>query len=193
MDVFSQPMLTLGAEYFVTNNLSFSAEYGTVFTERLGGNKPDIEILDNKGRMFRYELKIYNFLSKSKNPRFNKYIGFETRFIRYQFNDDITYNVTNDNISYFVNETFGVRKSVNVYNLKYGINYPIGKKFYIDLYSGVGLRVRTIESINRNFNPETDTIFEEDDDCYFCFRRNDESDSGTFFNFALGFKFGYKF
>ena len=95
MDVFTQPMLTLGAEYFITDNLSFSAEYGTVYTDRLGP-KPDNEIFENKGRSFRYELKLYNVISRSKNPRFNKYIGFETRFIRYQFNDEIDYSVTNE-------------------------------------------------------------------------------------------------
>jgi hypothetical protein len=194
MDVFTQPMLTLGAEYFVTNTISLSAEYGTVYTKRLG-DKPKLKILKTKGRSFRYELKIYNILGQSRNSRFNNYLGFETRFLRYQFNDENNFRAVNEDIQYFVNIPFGVHKKVDIYNLKYGINYPIGKHFYFDVYTGLGVRVRDIKNIYNSTPPEQDTSFlnDDDDDCYLCFRKNKEQDSGSFFNFTLGFKFGYKF
>ncbi|WP_299130809.1 hypothetical protein [uncultured Winogradskyella sp.] len=191
IDLFTQPMLTIGGEYFFTDRVSFSAEYGTVYTDRLGG-RPNLELYKNKGRSIRYEIKLYNTLIKPKNPRFNKYIGFEARYIRYLFNDNISYTATDEEISFFVRETVGVTKTVDIYNLKLGINYPIDKRLFIDLYSGLGIRIRRIENLNNTFNAETDTLI-VDQDCFLCFRKNEAQDSGTFFNFTLGFKFGYKF
>ncbi len=194
MDIFSQPMLTLGAEYFITDKLSVSAEYGTVFTERLGsGRNPKLRLVEDKGRAFRYELKYYNLLSISSNPRVNEYIGLETRFIRYQFNEDISYTRELDEITFTIDETLVVRKSVNIINIKYGLNYPIGKKLFIDLYSGFGVRLFDIKNHNRNYNPETDTLI--DDRGHHDFRRRNVEglNSENHLNFTLGFKFGYKF
>lgn len=195
IDFFTQPMLTLGAEYFVFKDVSISAEYGTVFTKRLG-KKPKFEVFKNKGRAFRYELKLYNLLGKSRNQRFNNYLGFETRFLRFQFSDQDSYYTTNEDINYYVNVPFGVDKKVDIFNLKYGVNYPIGKRFYFDVYTGLGIRIRDIKNIYSTEPPERDTTYftdDDDDHCFFCFRRNETQDSGTFFNFTLGFKFGYKF
>lgn len=195
IDVFSQPMLTLGAEYFVTDNISVSAEYGTVFTKRIGsGHNPDINIVKNKGRAFRYELKYYNLLSISSNPRVNEYIGLESRFIRYQFNEDISYIRELEEIRFPIDETLVVRKSVNVFNIKYGLNYPIGKHLFIDVYSGFGIRIFDIKNLNRNYNPETDTL-DDDDRWHLDFRRRNIEglNQDRHFNFTLGFKFGYKF
>ncbi len=194
MDIFSQPMLTIGAEYFFTDRMSFSAEYGTVFSERFGsGRNPRLRIVEDKGRSFRYELKYYNLLSISSNPRVNEYIGFEARFLRYQFNEDISYRRFNEEISYFINETMVVQKSIDVFNIKYGLNYPIGKKLYIDLYSGFGVRIRKLKNPGRSYNPNTDQLKQEDS--YYDFRRDNIEglNDGKEFNFSLGFKFGIKF
>ncbi|WP_299122778.1 hypothetical protein [uncultured Winogradskyella sp.] len=194
IDAFSQPMLTIGAEYFFADRMSISGEYGTVYTDRLGG-EPDFKLVENKGRMFRYELKYYNLVNVSSNPRINEYIGLEARFLRYQFNDDLRFTRTNEDISYFVRETFAVQKSIDVFNLKYGINFPIGKRLYLDLYSGFGLRFVEIKNPNRNYNPETDVLDEDIDGYFLNFRRSNIQgvDDGTEFNFTLGFKFGIKF
>ncbi|WP_426430546.1 hypothetical protein ACPX19_13420 [Winogradskyella sp. HB-48] len=195
IDVFSQPMLTLGAEYFITDKISLSAEYGTVFTERLGsGRNPKLILVKDKGRAFRYELKYYNVLSISSNPRVNEYIGLEARFLRYQFNEDISYIRELEEISFPIDETLVVRKSVNIFNIKYGLNYPIGKRLFIDLYSGFGVRIFDIKNPNRNYNPETDSL-NDDDRWHFDYRRRNVEgiNSNNHFNFTLGFKFGYKF
>ncbi|WP_138433433.1 hypothetical protein [Winogradskyella algicola] len=194
IDIFSQPMLTIGAEYFVTDNISVSAEYGTVFTERLGsGRNPKLRLVKDKGRAFRYELKYYNLLSISNNPRVNEYIGIESRFIRYQFNEDISYIRELEEIAFSIDETLVVHKSVNVFNIKYGLNYPIGKNYFIDLYSGFGIRLFNIKNPGRNYNPETDTL--NDDRGHFDYRRRNVEglNNNNHFNFTLGFKFGYKF
>jgi uncharacterized protein YegP (UPF0339 family) len=194
IDVFSQPMLTIGAEYFFTNKVSFSAEYGTVFSDRLGNDNTDFEIIKEKGRSFRYELKYYNLLSISSGPRVNEYIGLESRFMRYHFNDVIRYRRSIDAIDFNVNEIIAVGESVNVFNIKYGLNYPIGDCFYLDLYSGFGIRIRTVKNPGSRFNPETDFL-NDDGGSFFDFRRSNSEviNDSQELNFTLGFKFGVKF
>ena len=196
IDAFSQPMITLGVEYFYLDNLSISAEYGTVFTKRIGnGQNKDFKIVNDKGRSFRYELKYYNLLSISNNPLVNEYIGLEARFIRYQYNDDIDYIVFNEDISYFVNESYAVYKYLNIINLKYGLNYPIGKHFYLDLYAGIGIRSRTIKNSEKKYDAEFYQSVNDDDHGHFYNFRGSSLEGvedGAFLNFSLGFKLGVK-
>jgi len=194
IDYFSQPMLTIGAEYFFTDNMSFSGEYGTVFTRKRAGGEPSLKIVENKGQAFRYELKYYNLVRMSTNPRVNEYIGLEARLIRYQFNDNVRYWRTDEDSDEFINETFAVQKYIDVFNLKYGLNYALGKRLYIDLYYGLGLRIKSLKNPNRDFNPETDQRADSDGS-FFDFRPSNLEgiNDGTEFNFTLGFKFGIKF
>jgi hypothetical protein len=195
LDISTQPMVSLGVEYFPLDNFSISAEYATVFTDRLRDNSNNIKLVENKGRAFRYELKYYNLLSISSNPRVNEYIGIEARFIRTQFNESISYSRANQDFNVFVQESIAVIKSVDIFNLKYGLNYPIGKRMYIDLYSGFGFRIKTFKNPNRQFNPETDRLLNDDDSWIFNFDSNylEGTDDQKLFNFSFGFKFGIKF
>ena len=193
IDVFTQPMLSIGTEYFPLENLSISVEYATVYTNRLRDNsKP--KSFENKGRSFRYELKYYNLVSISNNPRVNEYIGIEARFIRQQYNKELRYYRTNQDINYFINEPIAVFKSVDIFNLKYGLNFPVGKRMYIDLYSGLGYRHKTFKNPNRLYNPEADELI-DDIDHYWRINNNylEDRDDSKLFNFSLGFKFGIKF
>ncbi len=191
IDAFSQPMLSLGAEYFFTDTMSFSAEYATVYTERLGDNTK-FKVVDNKGRSFRYELKYYNLFHLTNNPNINEYIGLEARFIRYQFNRNIDYTTTLNEISYSINEPIAVQKSVDIFNLKYGLNFPIGKRFFLDLYSGFGVRLKRFKNPNANYNSNTDFL-NEDDEYIFTRRYLEDVDDINQFNLSLGVKFGIKF
>ncbi|MGB1231140.1 MAG: hypothetical protein ACPG5M_02760 [Winogradskyella sp.] len=191
LDVFSQPMLTIGGEYLFTNQMSFSMEYGTIYTKPLRVNS-DESVIKNKGRSFRYELKYYNLIKVFNSPKLNEYIGLEARFIRHQFTNNIRYVRTiNENINHSIEETLLVHKLVDVFNLKYGLNYPIGKHLFIDLYTGFGLRLKSIKNPNHNYNTDTDRLILIDN---FLFFTNDYIESkSSHFNFSLGFKFGVKF
>jgi hypothetical protein len=168
-----------------------------VFSERLGsGSDPRVRLVDDKGRAFRYELKYYNLVDISHSPRINDYIGIEARFLEYQFNEDISYLRGVGDFQLRIDETYVVQQSVNIFNLKYGINYPVGERFYIDLYTGLGIRIPNYKNPNRIYNPEIDTIIDDDDNGFLEFRRNSHLegiDEQNVLNFTLGFKFGYKF
>ena len=193
IDVFNQPKFSLGIEYFPLDNLSFSAEYATVFTERHNASSR-LEFYKNKGREFRYELKYYNLTTILRNPKVNEYIGLEARFVRYQYNKNIQYYRSNEEISYYVNEPIAVQKSLNIFNIKYGFNFPIGKHMFLDLYSGFGIRNKTFKNPNRSYNPEIDQLLDNDNH-YFSFNNNnylEGIDNQKLLNFSLGFKLGFK-
>ncbi|WP_299100260.1 hypothetical protein [uncultured Winogradskyella sp.] len=193
MDVFSQPQLSLGVEYFFLNNASFSAEYSTVYTKRLGSSSR-LEVFENKGRSFRYELKYYNLTKFIRNPKVNEYLGLEARLVRYQYNKRINYYRSNQDINYFVSEQIAVQKSLDIFNIKYGLNFPVGKKMYIDLYTGLGLRKKTFKNPNINYNPETDRFLDDDNHSFFGINNNylEGVHDRNLLNFSLGFKFGFK-
>lgn len=192
MDIFNQPRLSLGLEYFPLNNLSISAEYATVFTDKHNSSS-NLEIYKNRGREFRFELKYYNFLTLLRNPKVNEYVGLEARFIRYQYNKNISYYRNSEEISYFVTEPIAVQKSLDIFNIKYGFNFPIGKHMYLDLYSGFGIRNKKFKNPNILYNPETDYL-QDNDNHYFSFNSNylEGVDDIKSFNFSLGFKLGFK-
>jgi len=193
IDVFSQPMLTLGGEYFVTRDLSISAEAGIKYTERLR-HSSDVELVKDRSHSFRVELKWYNLTSLTNNGNINEYLGLEARFLRHQFTDDINYSINNQDIFYERHEDYVVNKKVNVFNLKYGLNFPIGKRFYLDLYTGFGLRLKDFKNPNRFYDPSTHYNYEDDEHFIFWPRHDtlEENSGQTLFNFSLGFKFGIK-
>ncbi|MFK7833447.1 MAG: hypothetical protein AB8B52_09225 [Winogradskyella sp.] len=193
IDVFTQPMASLGVEYFPLDNFSVSAEYANVYSERLRDNIED-KLVKNKGHEFRTELKYYNIVSVFNDPRVNEYFGLEARFIREQFNENLVYSIENDMFAFTVRERVAVNKAVNVFNLKYGINIPIGIGLFLDIYSGFGFRQIVFKNSDNQFNPATDIIRRSSDDFFGIDDRYVEDiDNRELFNFSLGFKFGYKF
>ncbi|WP_173301120.1 hypothetical protein [Winogradskyella litoriviva] len=192
MDFFSQPMVTLGVEYFPLDNFSISAEYGTMYIKSSKDNsKPNYS--ENKGFTSRYELKYYNLISITNNPKVNEYIALEARFLRHQFNKVISIRRINNDINYYIREPITVHKFLDIFNIKYGLNFPVGKRMYLDVYSGFGFRNKTFKNPNSFYNPETDYILESDSHLFFGRKRYLEGvDNQKLFNFSLGFKFGIK-
>ncbi|WP_400079916.1 hypothetical protein [Winogradskyella sp. R77965] len=193
MDVFSTPMLTLGAEYFFVDDMSISGEYGTRYLRKWRYD-PKYRFVKHIGRSIRFELKFYNLANIFNNVRVNEYIGLEARFIRTQTNDDISYRVYNEDISLIRNEILTIQNSVDIFNVKYGVNFPIGEQLYLDLYMGFGQRRRTIKNPNNSYQNYTRYDFYNDDNWIFPDRpRYEGIDDLNTFNFSLGFKFGIKF
>jgi hypothetical protein len=192
MDVLSTPMLTLGTEYFFVDNISISAEYGTRYLKNWRYD-PKYRFIKHLGRSIRFELKFYNLGTIFNNVRINEYIGLEARFIRTQTNDDISYRVYNEDISFIRNEVLNIQNSVDIFNLKYGVNFPIGEHLYLDLYMGLGQRTRTVKNPNSSYQNSNTRDFDDDDNWIFPDRPKYEGiDDLNTLNFSLGFKFGIK-
>lgn len=193
IDAFSTPMLTLGTEYFIKNNISLSAEYGKKYTD-LPDRGFNVSFLKNKGALYRIEAKWYNAINLTNNVHLNEYLGLEYRLIKSQFNENIRYfdfDSRNSN-DFFTVDDFATKKSVSIINLKYGILLPLGKQLYFDFYSGFGVRIKNFEYINLEYNPSIHTIENDDEWLITDYNQFQNRNIKTFFNYSLGFKFGIK-
>ena len=190
LDFFSIPMLTIGVEYLMINNFSISAEYGTLFPNtKLQDHK--ISYLKEKASEYRFEVKWYNGINLTENVHLNEYLGIEFREIQSQYNNYLDYVDKNDTSQNLITDDFATKKRVTILNLKYGILMPIGKRFYFDFYTGLGLRIKRFNHINLEYNDDLHQI-NYDDFFFFDFRssRFENYDKKNLFNISLGFKFG---
>ena len=188
LDFFSIPMTSIGLEYFIASNFSVSAEYGTLFpNEKLRDHK--ITYLNEKAFEYRFEAKWYNGINLTENVHLNEYLGIEYRKIYSQYNDNINYYERNDSNHNSITDDFATKKSVSILNLKYGILIPIGKRFYFDFYSGLGIRIKEFNHINLEYNKDIHQMY-FDDLPTFDFREFEDYDKKNLLNISLGFKFG---
>lgn len=192
-DFFSIPTISLGTEYFISNNFSVSAEYGVLFPDAKI-KKHTISYLEEKAFSYRFETKWYNGINLTKNVHLNEYIGLEFREISSQYNEYLDYYDKNDPIfqENYIRDDFATEKRVTIVNLKYGLLVPVGKRFYFDLYTGVGLRIKRFNRINLEYDSEIHNI-KSDNFFSFAFQDFQDYDKKNLFNFSLGCKFGIKF
>lgn len=186
-DFFSVPITTLGAEYFIKDNFSFSTEYGikVVDTHK---ERNTISYLKDKASTFRFETKLYNNINATENVHLNEYLSLEFRKIKSQYNDNINYYDQNNN---YIKDDFATQKNVTIVNLKYGFLVPLGKKFYFDFYSGLGIRTKKFHHINLEYDKSIHQI-ENNDFPHFNFREFKNYTKKSLLNLSLGFKFGIK-
>ena len=188
-DFFSIPMATLGIEYFIKNNFSLSAEYGTL-VPNIKLKRHKISYLKEKASLYRFETKWYNAINLTKNVHLNEYLGFEIRQLNSQYNDYLDYTINNNpNQNKPTRDDFATRKRVTIINIKYGTIVPLGKRFYFDFYSGLGLRMKKFSHINLEFDKNIHQIY-DDDFPSFEFREFKNYNKKTMLNLSLGCKFG---
>ncbi|QOD61627.1 hypothetical protein H9I45_04035 [Polaribacter haliotis] len=190
-DFFSIPMTTLGTEYFVKNNFSLSAEYGINYP-KTKLRRHNITYLDEKAFTYRFETKWYNSINLTRNVHLNEYLGFEFREIRSQYNDYIDYTDKNTNQNNFIRDDFATKKRVTIFNLKYGILIPIGKQFYFDFYTGLGIRIKKFNHLNLEFDKTIHNLYDDDFPTFY-FREFKNYNKKAFLNLSLGCKFGINF
>jgi hypothetical protein len=190
LDFFNIPMATVGTEYFPIENFSVSAEAGFRFTD-FSNRDVNIEFLDEKARLLRFEGKWYNAINLSNNVHLNEYIGLEYRQIKSQYNDNLEY-FNRNGLDNLIIDDFATVKTVSIINLKYGILMPIGDNFYFDFYTGLGVRTKQFDYRNLEYDRQIHEIT-NDGVSILGIRRFKDYDKRTFLNYSLGFKFGLKF
>ncbi|APZ46932.1 hypothetical protein BW723_11835 [Polaribacter reichenbachii] len=189
LDFFSVPMVTLGTEYFIDNNFSLSAEYG--FNNSDYNRNYEVSFLDEKNNAYRFETKLYNKINLTNNVYLNEYLAIEFRKIKNEYNDQINYYEIENSNNYYIDD-FATKKNVTIFNLKYGLIVPIGKKFYFDFYTGLGLRIKKFDHKNLEYNKNIHQIQYSDNFFLFDTRDFKNYDQKSFFNYSLGFKLGIK-
>ena len=195
-DFFSIPMATLGAEYFIQDNISLSAGYGIKFKNTQTGSY-NISYLKDNAISYRFETKFYNIINFTKNVHLNEQVALEFREVKSQYNYNINYTEKeNPNQNEYITDDFATKKTVTIVNLKYGLLVPLGKRFYLDFYSGFGIRIKKFNHINLEYDKliheraysDLFSIFDLDGS----FRKFRDYDKKSLFNYSLGIKLGIK-
>ncbi|TVZ55285.1 hypothetical protein OD91_0531 [Lutibacter sp. Hel_I_33_5] len=192
VDFTSIPMTTLGVEYFVKNNFSISAEYGTFLrTKKL--RRHNVTYLRENAYTYRLETKVYNIINLTQNVHSNEYIGLEFRKIVSQYNDYLDYSERTDKYQYnYTRDDFATYKNVTVVNFKYGMIVPIGNRLYFDFYGGLGIRTKRFDHINLEYDKSLHSLFDLDDFPTFDLNYFRDYNKRSLLNISLGFKFGFK-
>lgn len=153
VDFVSFPTIQGGVEYKVSPRVSWYNEIGVEYLQQL--HKPDSAFVGTHGFKLKSEIRYYfKRAGERKEPGNRHYIGANIFYINDSYNTSIGYvpNPGSYNVAY---DWYGVRKKVWGMNLLAGIERPAGqgkisKRVFFDLYGGLGIRLRTISTINRD-------------------------------------------
>jgi hypothetical protein len=192
-DFFSIPIVSLGSEYFIKDNISLSAEYGVKFLS-INFRRPNVSFLKDKALTYRFETKWYNGINLTKNVHLNEYLALEFRKIRSQYNNNIKYfERNNSNQNNYTTDNYATKKTVTILNLKYGLLVPLGNRFYFDFYSGFGIRIKRFNHLNLAYNKTIHQVYNEENFFpIFPLRNLKDYRKKSLLNLSLGFKFGIK-
>jgi hypothetical protein len=185
-DFFSRPMISLGGEYVIADKWGIAAEYGLKYRNNY---ERDTTWIKSKGYTYRLELKYYD-IHKFKKSHLRNYISLEYRYIKDNHTERFDYDVDSLSVDHSI-DCFGVMENIYIGNIKYGIIIRIGKRFYTDVYCGLGLRYRDIKNTHREYNTDLGHEPAHVDSLFDGYGLDDAA--GFKPNFSLGFKFGIRF
>lgn len=185
-DLISHPIVSLGGEYIFLNQLGIAGEFGIKYRDN---SNCDTLWEKSQGYTYRLELKYYD-IYKLKKRYLRNYISLEYRYIKDNHNEVYAYHQDTSS-NYDIKDNYGVLKDIYVGNIKYGIIVGLGKRFYSDLYCGIGIRYRDIRNTNREYNTDLGHEHAYVDDIFSPWGL--EETSGLYPNLSLGFKIGIRF
>ena len=196
IDEVTFPTIQGGIELRLKNRISWYNEIGIKY--RTGYYEgTDTSFINSYGVKLKSEVRYYlakNFVDENNAGRLSGlYLGGNIFFNRDYHNSEIGYYFGKDN-SAFVIDNFAVKKNIIGTNFIFGLQEPIRGNFLVDVYAGVGFRIRFIDNLNREYDSERDTLDEPIDVTIQGIRNSIDlmnGISGTV-NFTWGFRLCYK-
>ena len=186
LDYFSRPMVSLGGEFVFLKRLGFATEFGYKYRDN---SKGDTSKTISGGYAYRFEMKYYD-IHKFKKGSLRNYLSLEYRYIKDNHSESFTYHENSSSIDK-IEDNYSVVQNIYIGNIKYGIIIGFGKRFYSDIYCGIGIRYRDVKNDFREYNPDlghepayVDELFSQ---------WGLEENSGLYPNLSLGLKLGIKF
>src|SRR5207344_65339 len=83
------------------------------------------------------------------------YLAANIFFTKDNHNNQIDY-YQNGDTTRMLTDAFGVKKNVLGLNLVFGHQKKLNKRFLIDIYCGLGIRFRSVNTVNQEYNKATD-------------------------------------
>lgn len=196
VDVITFPNVAVSVEKRIKPYLSVIAEFGYQFYD--GTRVPDTTFFKQKGFKTNLELRFYPV--RAFRPHWQGigwFVGLQGFYRWNQYNASTAYEPLGQEydperetpyLEYYDN--FGVRKKAWGCNFVAGYQHTFFKRFLMEPYIGIGYLKRDIKNYYRTYDALTQ---QENNGPHDFFSTDLEEDSGSFENFILGFRIGYKF
>ena len=168
-DMVNSPNIQVGIEARLSPRIGWFNELGVRYSNYSSRYSPgDTSFLSPYGFKAKSEIRYYfqkiaskiNIKVGKKAPvSFTKayYAAANLFFIRDVHNNATSYYFNKDT-SQLRNDGYGVKKTIWGFNFIFGVQEPLGKRIFIDLYVGLGVRFRYITTTNIEYKPERDGL-----------------------------------
>ena len=159
LDEVSMPTIQGGIEIKLSNHISWYNEVGIKYRKCIN-ELSDTPFVDSRGYKLKTEIRYYLKGIKMglfKEPVSGFYVGGNIFFNNDYHNTKVSYFEAKDS-SMTKQDAFGVHKKVFGINFLIGYQTSIYRNFLIDIYGGLGIRMRMVNTVNKEFNKDIDSL-----------------------------------
>jgi hypothetical protein len=201
VDAFGFPTANVGLENRLTDNLSWYNEFGVKiadsFLEVSAPNLPKSYGFKGLTELRYYISKNYNIAGG--NSFEGTYIGVNSYFSRVNYNGELVYtpnyaNTTRLNRNDAISEVFRVHRNLFTSNILIGQQAVISDHFLIDVFLGMGVRIKERQYTGKKYNPAIDKLEDTVDYTMQITRNSVETTIGQTVNvnYIFGIRLGYR-
>ena len=197
IDDFSFPTIQGGLEIRLSKRITWYNEFGIKYRQS-SFEVSDTSFLKSYGLKIKTEIRYYLSqivgIENTNNSMSGFYIGANIFYNRDCHNSKIEYYLKKDSTNLLV-DNFAVKKNVFGANFILGLQEPVWNNFLIDLYAGLGFRLRSITNNHREYDPDKDYTIGPIEFNYGAIRDDIDMLEGfsSTLNFTLGFRLCYRF
>lgn len=148
VDEVSFPTIMAGVEYRISNKMSWYNEAGIKYRNSTF-DAADSSFVKPGGFKIKSELRYY-FNNKASFSFEGRYFAAAVFFTADRHNTGVDWHIINDTTVQA--DVFGVNRKTAGLNLLYGNQVPLSKKWLLDVYGGLGVRYRSIRTVNKEYN-----------------------------------------
>lgn len=195
IDDISFPAIQTGVEVALSDKISWYNEFSFRYRKGLSDNG-DTSFLTPGGYRVKSELRYYLGDRKYDYDRLNGYyLAVNLFYQKNARNMYVGYHYKQDTSEFTFSDDFGVTKKVWGGNLIIGKQIAMGKRFMFEFYGGLGVRIRDIVTVAREFDNDRHYENHAKDGSYFDLAGQKpelkDGKTGTI-NISLGIRFAYR-
>ncbi len=195
IDDFSFPTIQGGIEIKISNRITFYNEFGGKYREG-AYEYNDTSLIQSTGYKYKSEIRYYLKSSDNKRNTHQRglYLGANVFYIKDTHNGNITYYPGGDK-AVINSDYFAVEKNVWGFNAVMGWHQVFKKHLILDPFWGLGVRFRTTENFQREYDPNTDEAIFPREPTVYGIKDGIDTQSGTssLLNIIGGVRIGYRF
>ncbi|HXB44004.1 MAG TPA: DUF3575 domain-containing protein [Puia sp.] len=187
----SFPTIQGGFEFKLSRKITWYTEAGIKYRKSYYENA-DTNFIASNGFKLKTEIRYY-LQNRNKSALDGLYFAANVFFTRDLHNTEIRYHTQKDTVT--KTDAFGAKKNIFGINLICGYQLYRSKQIGIDVYGGLGIRFRSISTINKEYNKNTDVMERPIDPNIDAIRQQIDADAGASIapNLTLGLRICYRF